>query len=215
MGFDLRDKSCEQHCIVDWKLSHVPRRHQRDDRWQAGLSLHVSPTQVNVQVPADAATGSVSVVVTTANGAATSTVTLAQFAPSFFLLDAKHVAGIIPRSDGSGAYAGGSYDILGPTGSSLGYATVAAKAGDVVELYGTGFGPTSPAVAPGQVFSGAAPTTNPVQLLINNVGVTPSFAGAIRRWAGPDQSDRCHPALAQATFRSLQPSAARKRPRAW
>jgi len=147
--------------------------------------LYVSPTQINLQPPNDATTGSVSVVVTTTKGVATSTVTLAQFSPSLFLLDGKHVAGIIPRSDGSGAYAGGSYDILGPTGSSLGYATVAAKAGDVVELYGTGFGPTSPAVAPGQVFSGAAPATNPVQLLINNVGVTPSFAGL--SGAGLDQ----------------------------
>jgi uncharacterized protein (TIGR03437 family) len=138
---------------------------------------YVSPTQINLQAPNDANTGPVPVVVTTAAGVATSTVTLAQFAPSLFLLDGKHVAGIIPRSDGSGAYSGGSYDILGPTGSSLGYPTVAAKAGDVIELYGTGFGPTIPAVTPGQAFSGAASTTNPVQLLINNVGVTPSFAG--------------------------------------
>jgi hypothetical protein len=42
-------------------------------------------------------------------------VTLAEFAPSFLLRDNKHVAGIIPRSDGSGAYGGGTYDILGPT----------------------------------------------------------------------------------------------------
>jgi uncharacterized protein (TIGR03437 family) len=87
------------------------------------------------------------------------------------------VAGIILRSNGKGAYGGGTYDIIGPTGTSLGYATVAAKAGDAVALFGNGFGPTSPAVAPGQPFSGAAPTTNPVSLRINNVNVTPSFAG--------------------------------------
>ena len=29
----------------------------------------------------------------------------------------------------------------------------------------------------GEAFSGAAPTTNPVNFLINNVSVTPSFAG--------------------------------------
>jgi uncharacterized protein (TIGR03437 family) len=108
---------------------------------------------------------------------ATSDVTLAQFAPSLFLLDGKHVAGIILRSDGSGAYGGGAYDVVGPTGSSLGYPTVAAKAGDVIELYGTGFGPTSPAVAPGQAFSDAAPTTNPVKLTINGTSVITSFAG--------------------------------------
>jgi uncharacterized protein (TIGR03437 family) len=98
-------------------------------------------------------------------------VTRASFAPSFSLLDARHVTGIIIRSDGS--YGGGSYDIIGPTGKSLGYATVAAKAGNIVELFGVGFGPTNPAVPAGQVFSEAAPTSNAVSVLINNVTVTP------------------------------------------
>jgi len=144
---------------------------------QAAYLSFVSPGQINLQVPNDTATGAVPVVVTTASGSSTSTVTLAQFGPSFFLLDASHVAGIILRSDGSGAYGGGSYDIIGPTGTSLGYPTVAARAGDVVELFGTGFGPTNPTVLAGQAFSGAAPTTSPVTLLLNNVSVTPAFAG--------------------------------------
>ena len=93
------------------------------------------------------------------------------------MLDAKHVAGIILRSNGSVAYRGSPYDVIGPTGNSLGYATVAAKAGDIVELFGVGFGPTSPPVAPGAVFSGSAATTNAVSLRINNVSVSPSFAG--------------------------------------
>jgi uncharacterized protein (TIGR03437 family) len=138
---------------------------------------YVSPTQINLQAPDDMATGMVNVVVTTAGGSSTSTVTLGQFGPSFSLLDSKHVAGVILRSNGGGAYGGGSYDIVGPTGSSLGYATVAARAGDVLELFGVGFGPTSPAVAAGQVYSGAAATTNPVTLSVGNVAVTPSFAG--------------------------------------
>ena len=137
----------------------------------------VSPLQINLQVPNDTSTGSVPVVVTTASESAMSTVTLAQFGPSFFSLDGSHVAGIILRSDGSGTYGGGSYDIIGPTGTSLGYQTVAVKAGDVVELFGTGFGPTNPPVAAGQAFSGAAPTINPVTLLLNNVSVPPAFAG--------------------------------------
>lgn len=137
----------------------------------------VSPEQINFQAPNDSATGVVLVGVTTASGSTVSTVTIAKFAPSFLLLDAKHVAGIIVRTDGSGAYGGGTYDIIGPTGSSLGYATVAARAGDTIELFGTGFGPTKPAVPPGEAFSGAAPTTNPVTLRINGVSVTPAFTG--------------------------------------
>ena len=144
---------------------------------KAAYLSYVSYGQINLQVPNVSATGALPVVITTATGSGTSTATLAQFGPSFFLLDATHVAGIILRSNGKGAYGGGSYDIIGPTGTSLGYPTVAAKAGDIVELFGTGFGPTSPAVLAGQAYSGAAPTTSPVTLRINNVGVTPSFAG--------------------------------------
>jgi uncharacterized protein (TIGR03437 family) len=143
---------------------------------QAYLSF-VSPGQINFQAPNDTATGVVLVGVTTGSGSTVSAVTLAPFAPSFLLLDTKHVAGIIVRSDGSGAYAGGAYDIIGPSGMSLGYPTVAARAGDTIELYGTGFGPTNPAVPAGVAFSGEAPTTNPVTLSINGISVTPAFAG--------------------------------------
>ena len=147
---------------------------------------------INLQVPDDTATGSVPVVVTNGAGSATATVTLAQFAPSFLVLDGQHVTGIILRSDGSGAFGGGAYDIVGPTGTSLGYPTVAAKAGDSVELFGTGFGPTSPAVAAGRAFTGAAPITNPLSLLIGGVSVTPPFAGL--SGAGLDQINLTVPA---------------------
>src|SRR6202034_3396233 len=125
---------------------------------KAAYLSFVSPGLINLQAPNDTAIGTVPVVVTTANGSATSNVTLAQFGPSFLLLDAKHVAGIILRSDGSGAYGGGPYDIIAPTGTSLGYKTVSAKASDTIVLFGTGFGPTTPAVSAGQAFSGAATT---------------------------------------------------------
>jgi uncharacterized protein (TIGR03437 family) len=137
----------------------------------------VSYGQINLQAPNDNASGVVPVVITTASGTVKSTVTLAQFGPAFFLLDTTHVSGIILRSNGKGAYGGGAYDIIGPTGTSLGYATVAAKAGDNVALFGNGFGPTSPVVPAGQAYSGAAATTEPVTLRINNMSVTPAFAG--------------------------------------
>ena len=141
----------------------------------------VSSTQINLQVPDDANTGRpVSVVVTTGAGNTSSSVNLATVAPSFSLLgDDKHVAGIIARTDGSGTHGAGaaSYDIIGPTGSSLGYATVAAKAGDNIQLYGVGFGPTSPAAPAGQVLSGNPQTTNAVSLSINNKSVVTGFTG--------------------------------------
>jgi uncharacterized protein (TIGR03437 family) len=130
----------------------------------------VSPTQINLQAPDDSTRGTVSVVLTNGAGSATALVTLGSVGPAFSLIDGKHVTGIILRS-------GGTYDTLGPTGASLGYNTVAAKAGDSVVLFGIGFGPTKPAVPAGTAFSGAAPITSPLQLLINSKIVIPSFAG--------------------------------------
>jgi uncharacterized protein (TIGR03437 family) len=144
---------------------------------EAAYLSYASPGQINVQIPNIAATGQVPLVVTTATGTTAASVTLAQFSPSFLLLDATHVAGIILRSNGKGAYGGGTYDIIGPTGTSLGYPTVAAKSGDSIEIFGSGFGPTNPAVGAGISFSGAAPTTNPVTVRIAGTNVTPAFAG--------------------------------------
>jgi uncharacterized protein (TIGR03437 family) len=138
---------------------------------------YVSALQINLQAPDDSTTGVVPVVVTTAAGTATSTVALNPYSPSFNLRDSMHVAAIIMRSDGSGAYGDGAYDILGPPGDCFGYATVGAKPGDLVELFGIGFGPTNPAVPAGRAFSGAAPITEPFTLYINNTVVTPLFVG--------------------------------------
>ncbi len=137
----------------------------------------VSPGQINLQAPDDTVTGVVSVVVTTGGGTAVSTVALQPYSPAFDLLDPSHVTAIILRSDGSGAYGNGTYDILGPDGGCFGYRTVGAKAGDLVALFGVGFGPTAPAVLAGKVFSGAAPITESFTLYLNNKVVTPLFVG--------------------------------------
>jgi uncharacterized protein (TIGR03437 family) len=142
---------------------------------------YAAPTLINLQAPDDDTRGPVSVKVTNPNGSATATVTLAAQSPSFSLLaDGKHVAGIIVRPDGSGAYGNGpnSYDILGPTGISFGYKTVAAKAGDTVVLFGVGFGQTNPPIPAGQPYSGApARESGSLTLTVNGKPVSPFFAG--------------------------------------
>jgi hypothetical protein len=74
-------------------------------------------------------------------------------------------------------YGQGTYDILGPTGNTLGYQTVAAKPGDTVVLYGVGFGPTTPFIPAGQLYSGAAPAQEPMTLYLNNGVLKPTFIG--------------------------------------
>ena len=137
---------------------------------------YVSSTLINAYVPWSGAGGTVNVTVTDANGTGTATATLALASPAFSLLgDGIHVAGIIVRSDSSGAFGGGTYDVIGPAGNSLGYPTVPAKAGDNIVLFGVGFGPTDP---PGVVrLSGTTVAVFKVEIMIGDTPVRPTFAG--------------------------------------
>ena len=137
----------------------------------------VSPTQINLQVPDNAAAGMVSVVVTTPSGVAASTATLSQYSPSLSLLgDGKHVAAEIATPNGNGAY--GTYDLVGPS-NTFSYNTRPVKAGEILTLYGVGFGPTTTFVPSGRAFYGAAPTNSPVTVTIAGVNATVAFAGLV------------------------------------
>ena len=76
---------------------------------------------------------------------------------------------IAVRSDGQ---------YLGPTNLYPG-STEPAKPGDVILLFGTGFGPTDPATDFGQTFGGAPVTANTVTATIGGVPATVTFAGLI------------------------------------
>jgi uncharacterized protein (TIGR03437 family) len=137
----------------------------------------VSPTQINLQAPDDTTTGIVNVAVNTPSGTVNSTVTLAQYAPSLSLLgDGKHVAGEILTPNGSGAYGGGTYDLVG-TSNAFSFSTRPVQQGETLILFGVGFGPTTPNVAAGQAFNGIATTNSPVTVTIGGVSANASFAG--------------------------------------
>jgi uncharacterized protein (TIGR03437 family) len=127
---------------------------------------YISPTQVNVLSPVDSSSGSVTVQLTY-NGAASNSMTaqMAEFAPAFFTFNGTYIAAT--HADGS---------LLGPTSLYPGSTTPAAP-GETILLYGTGFGPTTPAIVNGQIQSGTAMTNNAVTIEIGGVNVTPSFAG--------------------------------------
>jgi uncharacterized protein (TIGR03437 family) len=68
--------------------------------------------------------------------------------------------------------------------------------GEVILLFGTGFGPTTPPVPAGRSFNGAAPLADPTQLHITIGGVeaTVQFAGIVA--AGEYQFNVVVPPLA-------------------
>jgi uncharacterized protein (TIGR03437 family) len=142
-----------------------------------GYISYVSSTQINVLVPA-LALGSTSVQVIN-NGAFQSasslTVGVNQAAPAFFLLGGNQV--IATRLD---------YSYAVPNGTIAGLTTVPAKPGDVLVLWGTGFGPTTPATLLGQVTPSdqTYSSSTPVTVTINNVPATVYGAALAPGYAG-------------------------------
>lgn len=144
---------------------------------------YVSPTQINLQAPADNNTGSVQVVVTNAAGSsAPMTATMQAIMPAFFTAQ-KYVAAV--RSDGA---------VVTGVASTASGTVQAVKPGDSVSLYGTGFGNSNPAIAPGAIVQTAAPLANSVTITIGGVNAPVSFAGISA--TGLDQFNVTVPAVA-------------------
>lgn len=147
---------------------------------------YISPTQLNAQAPTDTATGPVQVEVTNAYGSATGTATLQQYAPGFYTFQNKYVAAV--HTDGV---------YVAPVGYFGGaVASRPAQPGEVLLLFGTGFGPTNPAVSAGQIVNGAAPLTDLSQLRLRIAGApaTVQFGGIVA--AGEYQFNVVVPAVA-------------------
>ena len=137
---------------------------------------YISPTQINLLVP-DVASGGVSVVVT--NNGITPTglfnTPSSQNGPAFFVWPGNQA--VATRTDYSYAVKSGTFASL---------STLAAKPGDVLILWGTGFGPTNPVTPVGIPIPGdktysaaAAPTItiNNVQATVYGAALAPGFAG--------------------------------------
>jgi len=130
---------------------------------------YISPTQINVLAPEAAADGPAQVTVTSANLTSDPvSVELRRFSPGFFQFPGENAAAV--RADG--AY-------IAPAGSIEGLTTVAARPGDNILFFGTGFGPTNPATDPAQLVMSPAPTANAVRIQIHTQQATVAFAGLV------------------------------------
>ena len=105
--------------------------------------------------------GPVNVIVTNVSaGSAPFSVQLQTYSPAFFTFsppNQRYVAAVfVPGSDGSTAYVSPNRRVR------IRRPIPPAKAGDILELFATGFGPTSPTPPAGQVFFSAYATATPV-----------------------------------------------------
>lgn len=121
-----------------------------------------SSGQINALMPFSAAGTQAAIKIRTPFGeSAEHAVPVAEVAPSLFTLDYGEVKmAAAHHPDGSP---------LGPRFSGEVGARPAAP-GDVVSLYGTGFGPTEPAVPDDRIYSGAAPLKDPSQVQVTAGG---------------------------------------------
>lgn len=127
----------------------------------------ISPNQINVQAPADTLSGTVDVVVTNSFGISVPTTVQLQTAlPGLFRLTQEFVT----ATDANGAF-------LGPVGIVNGLITVPARPLDTITLWGTGFGPTDPAIEPGEEVTNSSPLLNPVTIRIGQATAQVLYAG--------------------------------------
>ena len=138
--------------------------------------VYVQQDQINIQAPVFAGTGPVSLVVIrnpgkpneTRSDVATLTA-LQNFAPAFF---------IFGTSGSIAALFANSANIVARPSVVPGASP--AKPGDIISLFGTGFGDTNPSVATGQLASGVSPLVNSVTVSIGGIALAPgdvSYAG--------------------------------------
>ncbi len=128
---------------------------------QPAFLTYVSPSQVNIQVPAVRVGANVPVQVTTGCGSATPLAGPSVTVPTLaatpeFLFWVKNASGkdpVIAVNAVTGAYVAAAGLIPGVT-------FVPAKPGDYLTIYGVSFGPTNPAVAPGVAPPSVASATN-------------------------------------------------------
>jgi uncharacterized protein (TIGR03437 family) len=138
---------------------------------KAAYVQYVSPAQINVLAPADSSAGTVAVSVTNSVGTSNSVSTNMQailpglFAVSSYVLAVRYPDNVL--INGTGA------DVTGFTTSA------AVGPGDIVSLYGSGFGPTNSPLGDGVVFTGAYPTTNQVTVSIGGVAANVLWAGLV------------------------------------
>jgi uncharacterized protein (TIGR03437 family) len=168
---------------------------------------YISPTQLNVLAGALPRTGPVPVVVTTPSGSSSFMATVRTETPAWFMLDpegrryvaALNVDGVVVGKSGLYPAAPDFTKPLPARGRAL--------------IYGTGWGPASPAPPTGVAFSGAFPLVSTPSITIGGIPAVIEFAGVVApglfqfNVVAPDLPPGDHVITGTINGRSTQPDA--------
>ena len=141
---------------------------------QAAFIAYAGPGQVNALVPSNVATGRQQITVTTAIGtSAPYTVTVNPTAAGLLAPGYLNVGG----AQYVGALFSDYQTFVAPPGAISGYASRRAKPGDVIVIYGIGFGPVTPNIPAGQIVPGNSTLTLPFQIFFGSTQATLQYSG--------------------------------------
>jgi uncharacterized protein (TIGR03437 family) len=161
------------------------------------LYIQSNPAQINVQAPADTATGPVAITVTNCNATSSPTmVTEAALVPGMLALPSWNVGGkqyiVSVFPDG--------VTFVGNTGLVSGLAFRPAKPGDTIIAYGIGFGDVTPSFAPGVVVTQLNKLTNPLAISFGSTPATTTYAGLAPNFVGLYQFNITVPNVADGDY---------------
>jgi uncharacterized protein (TIGR03437 family) len=153
---------------------------------------YISPTQVNALVASNTPLGSQQITILTAQGASSAynvTVNAAEpglLAPPSFKIGSVQYA-VAVFSDGAYAL---------PTGAIAGVDSRPAKPGDVLVLYGVGFGPVTPSSPAGELVQQLNSLAGPFQMAVGGIRASLSYDGLAPSYTGLYQFNLTVPSVA-------------------
>ena len=158
---------------------------------QPAYVYYISPGQIDVQVPAGVSTGVQLMTVTSPGGTSPIyEIVVNQVEPG---LDAPASLNVGGTQYVAALFSDGAYAL--PTGAIAGLDSRPAKPGDLITLYGVGFGPVTPNIPPGQVAQGDTSLAN-FSISIGGVPATLPYAGLSPTFVGLYQFDVTVPQVA-------------------
>jgi uncharacterized protein (TIGR03437 family) len=138
---------------------------------QAAFISYISPGQVNALVPSNVATGQQQITVTAATGTST----------AYPVIVNPTAAGMLALKIGGVQYLEALFPdyqtVVLPPGAISGVTSRRAKPGDVIIIFGTGFGPVTSNIPAGQIAQGNNPLTLPLQIYFGSTLATLQYSG--------------------------------------